>query len=132
MNGFLGCPLCAVQYLITEGIVCLLDNEALDEDSAHEQQLRNMYARRRRSKPENWYANYTEKAERLSTMTPMQPLRGKTALELGCGPGRFTCLIADECRNLLAMDFSIESLRLLSRRLQPRLMWGFYWLILPG
>jgi SAM-dependent methyltransferase len=42
-----------------------------------------------------------------------------TVLELACGDGRFTSLIAESGARILAVDFSINALRLLAQRLPP-------------
>jgi SAM-dependent methyltransferase len=38
--------------------------------------------------------------------TPLEALKGKTVLEVGCGAGRFTELLIDHCEFLVSMDLS--------------------------
>ncbi len=50
-------------------------------------------------------------------LAALQPLRGRTVLELGCGDGRFTMLMAGMEARVLAVDFSIGALRQMAQRL---------------
>ncbi|MEW6418473.1 MAG: class I SAM-dependent methyltransferase [Nitrospirota bacterium] len=52
-----------------------------------------------------------------STLRKMGRTAGKKILELGSGTGRFTSLLANECKSLLAIDFSLNSLRVASKRI---------------
>jgi len=52
-----------------------------------------------------------------ATLRPLQIGRGDRVLEVGCGTGRFTVPVAERCGELLAVDHSLESLRVLQRKL---------------
>lgn len=52
-----------------------------------------------------------------ATLQPLHLGAADRVLEVGCGTGRFTLPLASRCRELLAVDHSLESLRVLRRKL---------------
>lgn len=56
-------------------------------------------------------------AEMIPTLSELQRLAGASVLELGCGTGRYTVPVLRECRTLVAVDVSLESLRVLAGKL---------------
>lgn len=115
-SGRLVCATCSAAFTIDGGILNLLDESALDEESAHEQRLRNAVPTTLdRSTP-------AERAhlemEMLPTLEALPVTPAHAILECGCGEGRYTIALAGRV-NVLAVDFSIESLRILQRRLPP-------------
>lgn len=58
--------------------------------------------------------------EVIPTMESMQPLRGRLVLELGCGKGRFTTLVAKSAATVVAMDFSLAVMKRLASRIESR------------
>jgi SAM-dependent methyltransferase len=122
MNGVLQCEACRRQYHIVGGILSLLDDRALDEESAHERRLRDDGAE---LEYELSIADPVDSAmEMRPTLALLQPRRQGVVVELGCGTGRYTLPIAADCAALLAVDFSLEELRILARRVTAEMPVG--------
>lgn len=118
-HGTLRCSKCKAAFVINDGILNMLNDIILDDESRHELKLRNDHAISRpiTSEPA-WYETEHHSMEMIPTMEALSVSRNMTVLELGCGDGRYSHLIAGECQWLLAVDFSLESLRILQQRLQ--------------
>jgi SAM-dependent methyltransferase len=97
----------------------MLNDIALDDESRHERQLRNNNALRstRVEGSPRWDSDH-HAMEIIPTLEALSIGPEKSLLELGCGDGRFTLLLASRCRWLLGADFAIEPLRLLGQRLR--------------
>lgn len=117
-NGTLRCSKCNAAYTITGGILNLLEHIVLDVESKHEQLLRDESASLKKADDPAWWENDHESMEMIPTVEDLSPGLDKTILELGCGDGRYTVSLSGQCQWILAVDFSIESLRVLQRRLQ--------------
>jgi SAM-dependent methyltransferase len=92
----------------------MLDEGELDEESAHERNLRD-------EKAENEYAHSVERShpdvqEMAPTIAALRLNRNSTVLELGCGTGLYTSVLAERCQSVLAVDFSLASLQEMVRR----------------
>ncbi|HEY8038630.1 MAG TPA: class I SAM-dependent methyltransferase, partial [Polyangiaceae bacterium] len=115
VDGVVRCARCRREYPVRAGILRLLDQTALDGESAHELRLREAAA--------DGYDEDMSRVrqfdvmERLPTLAALEPLRDSVVLELGCGTGRFTVELARACRTLLAVDFSGASLAVLAAKL---------------
>ncbi len=118
MSGRLKCDGCRRNYSITNGIAILLETQDLDEEGRREQRLRDAEERR------PWVDSDTDRMELLPTLRAMRTTRGQAVLEFGCGCGRYTLPLAKTGALLLALDFSLESLRALAQRLPPGLTVG--------
>jgi ubiquinone/menaquinone biosynthesis C-methylase UbiE len=59
-------------------------------------------------------------AEIPATLRPLQAGRGDRVVEAGCGTGRITTRLASICDKLCAVDHSLQSLRILRRKLHGR------------
>lgn len=114
-SGRLFCQTCGSEYGISDGILNLLNQDALDEASANEQKLRND---EQSTFDDTSSARAHHEMEMLPTLAAVPLIPGQTILELGCGEGRYTRLLAGRAQ-LLAVDFSIELLRVLQRHLPP-------------
>jgi SAM-dependent methyltransferase len=64
-----------------------------------------------------WRSQLSDLLEIPHHLSELQP-KGCTVLEIGCGDGRFTMLMAQMGASVLAVDFSLYSLRTLGSRLQ--------------
>jgi SAM-dependent methyltransferase len=118
-NGTLRCHKCKTAFAIHDGILNMLDENALDDESKHERQLRNENADRLRiGAGPAWYETEDNAMEMIPTLEALSVSPEKTILELGCGDGRYTVQLAGQCQWILAIDFSINSLRTLQQRLQ--------------
>lgn len=118
-HGTLHCCNCAATFTIDDGILNMLNHVALDDESKLEQQLRNERAIRSANASKSaWYENEYSSTELIPTLNALSAGQGQTILELGCGDGRYTVLLADQCQWVLAVDFSLESLRILQLRLE--------------
>lgn len=115
-QGTLRCCGCSDVFPIDDGILNMLKGIALDDESKHEQQLRNENAVRIDVTEPAWQDEHNS-MEMISTLEALSVGQDKTMLELGCGDGRYTVRIAGQYRWVLAVDFSLESLRILQQRL---------------
>lgn len=118
-HGIVRCHDCNTVFPIDDGILNMLNDVVLDRESKHEQQLRNEHAIRSINVAEPaWWENEQNYIEMLPTLETLSVSQDKTILELGCGDGRYTVLLADKCQWILAVDFSLGSLRILKHRLK--------------
>ena len=117
-NGTLGCSNCGTFFTIEEGILNLLSGSHLEDESKHELQLRNEHATSIKITGPAWWENNDNAMEMIPTLEALSVHLNTTLLELGCGDGRYTTLLASQCQWILAVDFSIKSLRILQQRLK--------------
>lgn len=115
-QGTLQCERCRHEYPVTDGIVRLFDATQLDKVSEHEHQRRDEGAGRDNF---SWETSVTSRMEVVPTLQSLRPLRDALVLELGCGKGRFTTLMAQDGATVLAVDFSLAVLKRLAARVQP-------------
>ncbi len=118
-NAIVTCELCGREYVIKDGILALLESGATtDEASSHEQTLWDLGA-------QDYDAHVTEGRAALNameippTLRALGMVRNRDILELGCGTGRLSTLLAPVCRELLAVDFSADELAILGAKLGP-------------
>jgi SAM-dependent methyltransferase len=116
VNGTLRCGQCGAAYAIADGILDLMGEIRPHAVSGHEQALRNLKALEL-DPNENPYDTAHHRMEMEPTLAALAPLAGTTFLELGCGDGRYTLRLAAQCRCVVAVDFAVQSLRVLQRRL---------------
>ena len=116
-----GCLLCPLghDYEIKSGILNLLRSQPpLNELVLTEKVARDNFAGSYDSK---LFSRYDK--EIPSTLNNVGNLRGKRCVEYGCGTGRITSHLTD-AKVLVAVDFSVESLRILSAKLKGRINIG--------
>jgi SAM-dependent methyltransferase len=118
----LRCKTCAAEFRIEDGIACLLPDR-LTPENKHEMSIRDTIDYDCRNPgsflppAEGWRSVLSDTLEVPAHLDELQTLPTSTVLELACGDGRFTSLIAKTGAKILAVDFSINALRLLARRL---------------
>jgi len=115
-NGTLTCVVCQTAYPIAEGIATLFDPSTLDSVSRHELERRDGGAEKDNFE---WERSTLSQMEVIPVMEALRPLKGMVVLELGCGKGRFTTVLAKESMSVIAVDFSLAVLRRLASRIGP-------------
>lgn len=119
-DGSLTCVLCGQAVPIVGGIVRMLASETLAPEETHEIALRDAQTRALAPERERayWESLYSRQ-ETAATLAALDLDRDGTALDLGCGTGRYTALLARGCRWVIAVDFSLGSLEWLARSNPP-------------
>lgn len=122
LNALLHCRICGAEYRIENGIARLLSDQLTLEDK-HEMSIRDTvdydFTNPKPFVPptEGWRSALSDRLEVPVHLEALQTSASHTVLELACGDGRFTSLIAGKGARILAADFSINALRLLALRL---------------
>src|ERR1700676_761519 len=122
LDAQLHCRTCGAQYRIEDGIARLLPDWLTPEDK-HEMSIRDTidYDCTNPSPfvppPDGWRSVLSDSLEVPAHLDELQTSPAHTVVELACGDGRFTSLIAKTGARILAVDFSINALRLLAQRL---------------
>jgi SAM-dependent methyltransferase len=112
-SGSLKCSSCNQSYQIKNGILNFLSSQAdLPDVMKDEIEARNKEAG---IYDERLSVRYHKEVP--STLKTIGDLEGKKVIEYGCGTGRLTKYLADECGLILANDFSLESLFILGQKL---------------
>ncbi len=115
------CCTCSAEYTIKEGIARLMIDTRLPEDE-HEMAVRDKEHAQIRPSPfvppsVGWRSELSDRLEIPPFLDALAPLGHCRVLEIGCGDGRFTMLMAQLRAQILAVDFSINALRKLAWRL---------------
>lgn len=119
-RGELRCVRCGGVVPIVAGIARMLASEALDAEERHEVALRDEQTRTLSPDRERAYwASLYSRRETASTLAALDLNPECTAVDLGCGTGRYTARLARACRQVLGVDFSLESLGWLARENAP-------------
>ena len=122
LGAVLRCKSCGAEFRIEDGIARLLPSQLSPEDK-HEMSIRDTIDYDFTNPgpfvppPEGWRSVLSDMLEVPPHLNGLQCSPSNTVLELACGDGRFTTLIADTGARILAVDFSINALRLLAHRL---------------
>jgi SAM-dependent methyltransferase len=127
ISGRLKCAGCGRNYSISNGIAILLETQDLDPEGQREQRIRDEGNRedfQQEAARHEWVESDTDWMEMLPTLGAMATARGQVVLEFGCGSGRYTLPLAKTGAFLLALDFSMGSLRALAQRLPAGLTVG--------
>lgn len=120
IRGVLKCTTCGADYLIEDGIARLLHGSLTPEDQ-HEMTTRDLQNTEIPLGPFippafGWRSLVSDLLEIPPHLRALQP-RGRRVLEIGCGDGRLTMLMAQMGATVLAVDFSANSLHVLASRL---------------
>ena len=118
-DGLLRCCSCGREYPIIDGIVHMLENQELDAEGAHELRLRDKTIEKRPDAYEYLLGELRNNLEMKATLAALNLYGGCALLELACGPGRYTTTFVGKCKALVAVDFSLESLFALARKIHP-------------
>ncbi len=113
----LRCAVCDAEYRIEDGIANLM-SDALTSEEQYEMAIRD--SQHSSLPPEGfvppasgWRSKLSDLLEIPHHLSELQP-KACTVLEIGCGDGRFTMLMAQMGASVLAVDFSVDSLRTLA------------------
>ena len=120
VDGSIRCVACSQEYPIEHGIVRLM-TESLTQETKHEIALKD---EEYEAMPEvftppasGWRSEFADRIEIPPHLEALGSLKNCRVLELACGDGRFTLLMAQLGAEVLAVDFCIEALRKLETRL---------------
>jgi SAM-dependent methyltransferase len=122
VDAVLRCKTCGIEYRIKDGIARLMPNQLSAEDQ-HEMNIRNALDYNNENQgpfvppPDGWRSALSDMLEIPEHLNELKPSRSNMVLELACGDGRFTALVAQTGARILAVDFSINALNLLAHRL---------------
>jgi SAM-dependent methyltransferase len=122
LDAILCCKICGTEFPIEDGIARFLPNQLRPEDS-HEMNIRNVIDYDCANPglfippPDGWRSVLSDMLEVPPHLKELQCSSASTVLELACGDGRLTTRIAETGARILAIDFSINALRLLPYRL---------------
>jgi SAM-dependent methyltransferase len=124
LNAVLRCTICKAGFRIEDGIARMLPLQ-LSREARHEMGIRDTIDYEcANPKPfvppaEGWRSALSDRLEVPAHLKALHASPSHLVLELACGDGRFTSLIAKTGARILAVDFSINALRLLALRLPP-------------
>lgn len=122
-EGELFCAKCQQKYYIKSGILYLLTQQAAMEDIMHAEML----ARNKQTAEYDKRLVSRYQKEMPSTLKMIGNLQGKQVIEYGCGTGRVTSIMADSADLILAIDFSLDSLKFLAEKIQDQVNVGLVW-----
>jgi SAM-dependent methyltransferase len=124
-EGMLRCTTCAATYRISEGIARMMIS-SLTQEGQHEMDIRDSIDYECQNvgpfvpPPDGeWRSVLSDMLEIPPHMKELGVRREHTVLELACGDGRFTGLMAQAGARVMAVDFSINALRLQAHRVPP-------------
>ena len=113
-----GCPMCEREFPIEDGILRCLNLDVADPEAAIKQQEVSI----RDSEANVYEQRFKQLRSQMEIPTSLKSLelkRQDVVAELGCGTGRFTLQMAPRVKRLVAVDFSVESLKRIQQRLSP-------------
>ena len=122
LDAVLSCRICRAEFRIEDGIVRLMPSQLSPEDH-HEMIIRDTIDYDLTNPgpfvppPDGWRSVLSDMLEIPPHLKELRSLPSSTVLELACGDGRLTIPIAETGARILAVDISINALRLLSHRL---------------
>ena len=70
---------------------------------------------------------YAQAVEMPSTIRRLRPDEGDRVLDAGAGTGRLTLELATKCKEVIAVDYSLESLKLCREKCERSNRRGVFW-----
>jgi SAM-dependent methyltransferase len=122
LDAVLRCRICGAEFPVEDGIVRLMPRQLSPEDQ-HEMIIRDTIDYDLTNvgpfvpPAEGWRSVLSDMLEIPPHLNELRPLPSSTVLELACGDGRLTIPITETGARVLAVDISLNALRLLSHRL---------------
>jgi uncharacterized protein YbaR (Trm112 family) len=110
LDAVLRCKICGAESRIQDGIAHMLPDRLSLEDK-HEMSIRDLIDYDCTNPgpfvppPDGWRSALSDMLEIPPHLHGLQTLSSSTVLELACGDGRFTALIAETGARILAVDF---------------------------
>jgi hypothetical protein len=95
----------------------MLDLQELDAEATHELRLRDQYSTNPLSYQDAAWDEQWGQLEMKPQLATLNLMEGSALLEFACGRGRYTTQVIGKCKALLAVDFSLESLRILADKI---------------
>lgn len=122
-EGHIFCPTCKRSFRIQEGILRMLPDELMDsslpidkvtKDKKIELKLRDQQV----SNYLNWFSEYNNFLELNNNLKLLSLKSENILLDVGCGIGRITTQINSLCKEVVAVDYSLGSLRYLYKKIK--------------
>jgi SAM-dependent methyltransferase len=110
----LRCVICAIRYPIVDGIVRFVTDAGFDSDDKRSEM------RARDDEAEHYDARFSAVRNAIeipTSLAALSPRADDVVAELGCGSGRMTLRYVERVAVVVAIDFSLSSLRVLQRNL---------------
>ena len=109
------CLTCSASYQIRDGIARMLPSQ-LSKENEHEIAIRDEEYALTHAEPfvapaDGWRSELNDLVEIPPFLRELEPLENRRVLELGCGDGRLTMLMAQMGASVMAVDFSLNALR---------------------
>jgi SAM-dependent methyltransferase len=118
-DGAVRCSRCSEEYRVREGVLDLLGADApIAPESSRELAARDREAAESRGGP-RYQEGWLDELESRATLRRMGPVEGRRVLEVGAGSGFYTRRLAALGVRGVAVDFSMEALRINGRHLPP-------------
>jgi protein-L-isoaspartate O-methyltransferase len=112
-------------YPITQGVLSLLDTQALHLESAREMKARDeRNAAILSGDRQEWSSEFSDAIEGARTLDALDVDAGMTVCELGCGAGRYTAALSARARAVVAIDLSMSGLLATRNKLEPAALVG--------